>query len=208
MLRYYKLCRTPQEELKCRFADAETVSLPDTCFAKNLQWMFQCCLRSHPDTKDMTLEYVREEGLGIDVLINGSILKISDRFLTYDASHSINTCGDPEPSDTSPFCCDHLILELWDNITWQLPVTPESQANMKDELRTKSLVAKRLSQIPRLVKCMQTSRQGELLVSWESNESARQSEQPVMAVLHKSACTQFGTTSVSEDREEGGRCSS
>lgn len=206
ILRHYKICRTPQEEQEHRFRNTETVALPDTQFARNLQWMLQCCLGSRPDTIAMAIEYVREQGLGIDVAISGSILRISDRFLTYVASHEGGTCGDPEPSHSMPFTCDHLILELWDNVLSLLPASPQSQANAKDEHRTKSLVAKRVSQIPRMVTCMQTKHRGELLVIWESTESARQNEQPVMVDLHRSECTNFSTSPTTLDEQENGMC--
>ena len=189
MLRYYKLCRRPQEELEHRFRSSEAVSLPNTPFAQNLHWMLRCCLLSRSDTKDMTIKYVHGEGLGIDVAIFGTQIKVSDRFLTYMDAHSFEICGDPEPSDTIPFSCDHLVLELWSNILALLPSTTTSLVDAKAEHRTKSLIAKRLSQMPRMITCTPTSRKGELSVSWESNESARNSGRAVVVVLHKAGCT-------------------
>jgi hypothetical protein len=47
MLRYHKFCCTPQEKLELRFANTEIVSLLDTAFAHNLDWMLRCWLSSH-----------------------------------------------------------------------------------------------------------------------------------------------------------------
>jgi hypothetical protein len=203
MLRNCKICRMPQEEQKHRFRNHEPVPLPETYFAKNLDWMLRSCLVSHPETKAIKLNYVSGLGLGMDVAIFDQDLKISDQFLFYDVSHGSATCGDPEPSGTIPFSCDHLVLELWDNILSLL--LTESRTNAKEEYRTKSLVARRVSQIPRLVKCLQTRRKGELLVAWESNESVRQSEQPVIVVLHDSECLRLKTPTINEDNEDDGK---
>jgi hypothetical protein len=137
----------------------------------------------------MAIEYVRGQRLGIDVAIFGTQIKVSDRFLNYADAHSLDACGDPEPSDKIPFSCDHLVLELWSNILALLPSTTTSLVDAKAEHRTKSLMAKRLSQMPRMITCARTSRTGELSVSWESNESARNSGRAVVVVLHKAGCT-------------------
>ncbi|KAH6287723.1 hypothetical protein HBI39_221050 [Parastagonospora nodorum] len=199
MLRSYKLCRTPQEELEDRFKNSEPVSLPDTPFAQNLHWMLRCCLVSRSDTEAMTIEYVRGQGLGIDAAVFGTQIKVSDRFLTYTDAHSMETCGDPEPNDTVPFSCDHLVLELWSNLLALLPSTTASLFDTKAEHRTKSLMAKRLSQMPRMITCAQTVRRGELRVTWESNESARNSDRPVVVVVHKVGCTHGNVPAIKID---------
>jgi hypothetical protein len=202
MLRFYKLCRTPQEEQRHRFRNHESVPLPEDHFAQNLDWMLRSCLVSHPETEELRLGYVRRLGLGMDVAIFGLELRVSDRFLSYDISHGSTVCGDPEPSESLPFTCDHLVLELWDKIISLLPT--ESRIDLKEQYRTKSLIAKRASQIPRLVRCVQTRRRGELSVFWESNEPVRQSEQPVVVVLHERGCHWLKTPLIHKgDGEEG-----
>lgn len=155
MLRSYRLYRTPQEELEHRFRSSEAVSLPDTPFAQNLHWMVQCCLVPRSDTEGMAIEYVRGQGLGIDVAIFGTQIKVSDRFLSYTDVHSFETCGDPEPSATIPFSFDQLALELWGNILALLPSIATSLVDAKARHRTKSLMAKRLSQVLRMITCAQ-----------------------------------------------------
>jgi hypothetical protein len=203
MLRSYKVCRTPREEQRHRFRNHEPVALPETYFAKNVDWILRSCLVSRPETKQLKVGYVRHLGLGRDVAIFGSELKISDQYLTYDTSHELALCGDPEPSDIVPFSCDHLVLEVWDNILSSVP--KKSQINAKEGYRPKSLVAKHVSQMPRLVRCSQTRRSGELFVTWESNESVRQSEQPVIVELHNSECPRLSTPVINEGDHEDGK---
>jgi hypothetical protein len=102
--------------------------------------MLRSCLVSHPETEELRLGYVRRLGLGMDVAIFGLELRVSDRFLSYDISHGSTVCGDPEPSESLPFTCDHLVLELWDKILSLLPT--ESRIDPKEQYRTKSLIAK------------------------------------------------------------------
>ena len=205
MLRSHRLCQTPREELERRFAVTETAEVPRTPFAINLRWMLQCCLISHPSTKYMILEFVQDQGLGIDVIASASTVKVSDNFLSFDSAHNHVSCGEVEPNETSPFACDHIVLQLWDNVLSLLPATPESEATAKEESQLKSMVGKRLAQMPRTVKCVQTCRRGELIVTWESNESMRQANQPVTVVAHAASCNRAHSPSIIEDELHEGK---
>jgi len=190
LLRYHNLCRTPQEEQKHRLLKSQEVAVPDSIFAKNLDWMLRCCLLSYPRTQGIQIKYVSGEGLGIDVALHDSTVGINERFLTYAGSHGDEVCGEAEPSDTHPFACDHVAIQLWDNILSFLPDTTDHASHVTDEPRLKSMVAKRLAQMVRSVECKPRGRR-ELQVSWKSTESQRQNKQPVNVALHDPTCSRF-----------------
>jgi hypothetical protein len=112
LFRHHNLCCTPQEEQDYRFTNTDTVPLPDNVFAQNIDWMLRCCLNSHPATRDMTIQYGQEQGLGIAVAVFDSAVRVSDKFLAFGSAHDDVPCGEDDIAIGGPFVCDHLVLEL------------------------------------------------------------------------------------------------
>jgi hypothetical protein len=191
MLRKYKLCRTPEEELLHRFRTAASIEIPQHSFAMHVEKMLRCLLRSSSATENMGIVFVSSEQLRIDAGFFDNTWRIHGKWLTYEGAHVNTFCEEVETNDQMHFSCDHVVLHLWDLMISQLKASHKHShpGVAEKEAWLKSMAKSRLSQMPRSVECFTTDRQGELQVTWSSEDSHRHKNKPVRVIMHTEACT-------------------
>jgi hypothetical protein len=188
ILRKYKLCRTPSEELLYRFKLAIKIEVPTQSFAMHVSKMLRCLLLSSLATKDMEIDFVNGEQLRIDAGFFGNTWQVHNKWLTWEGAHETAFCDD-DPSDNQDlFTCDHVVLQLWDIMLSQLIATGDHPYVASHEAWLKGMARSLLSQMPRSVSCFETEKIGELCVKWETVDSYRHREKPVRVVLHVDGC--------------------
>jgi hypothetical protein len=211
ILRWFKLPRTPHEEVQHRFSCATAVTIPKEIFAQNMQWMLQCCIHSHQATKSFEFEFVDGEDLAIDSAYVQPVWKFHSKWLTFEGSHQNTFCDQQCPGEEDPFCCDHAVLHLWDHMISQYAATESSHLSAQDETLLKSMIRTRILQMPRGVKCTRNGKRGQLVVTWEPVDSYQNRKKPVRVVLHAEDCTDEPTSSwkhpvnIMFNPKEGGR---
>ena len=183
-----KLVRTPNEEMEAKFKRADVIESPTDSFAKNIYWMLQCCMQSHPLTR-AGFEFVDGKELAIDAAFSHPVWKLHRKWLSFDELHQNSYCEQQRLDDRNLFCCDHAVLGLWGQILSQLVATDAPGFSTEEEVALlKGRVGTRIVQMPRGVKCVQNRKRGELVVSWESVDSYQNRQEPIRVVLHRENC--------------------
>jgi hypothetical protein len=107
-------------------------------YANNMDWMLNCCLQSCPEGNSMGFEYVDGKDLNINAAYFSPVWKIHKKWLTYEGTHQGTSCPQGFPEEGDAFCCDHVVLELWDHMISQFAATDKSSSLIKGDSWLKS----------------------------------------------------------------------
>jgi hypothetical protein len=163
MFRKFDICRISSQKLLHRFKFASKVEIPAHSFAMHVNKMLNCVLQSSQATKNLDVIFVKGEQLRIDAGFFESTWRIHNKLLTYDGAHEMAFCEEDTPDYKDykhPFAFDHVGLQLWDIMLSQLMASGEHPRVAAEEAWLKSMARARLSQMPRSVMSLETSRRG------------------------------------------------
>ncbi|KAF3008937.1 hypothetical protein E8E13_011349 [Curvularia kusanoi] len=182
------LCRTPQQEQMRRFQSSPAVDPPETSFAVHMSWMIKALVLTFPVTARKELVFVDAKSLNVDVVLFDNEWRIHNKWLTWQGAHKSSFCGASPTDEPEAFLCDHAVLRVWDMMMAQLMASDHHIKNAAQELELREIARLGLARMLRSIECVETLQKGQLRVTWVSNDSYQQKDQPVIVTLHKAEC--------------------
>jgi hypothetical protein len=186
-LRKFKLVRTVNEQRYHLLHRAVVVEGPKSNYSTGVQRALKAALYSDPRTQGLDVVFKSGALAELDLLLDGDVLEINDKWLDFEKSHasfpcSLSILASNEDSDieTDVFTCYHVITHLLRQILVDIVKEyneKESIAVSRKKIVSLCLrVADNLRQMPQDIKCTPGREPRELLVTWcdpQSNSLAK-----------------------------------
>lgn len=153
---------------------APVAAADESLYAAGFKRVLSAALALDERTKDLTVIFKSNSQCGLELLITGSDLLITDSYLDFDASHQKTSCFLWEYDIAPPkFPCHHIVIGLYESILHDLK--KDSKVLQREVLQTQSSLRQKLDislrQMPRMVGLIPGKSIGELEVSWTDLES-------------------------------------
>jgi hypothetical protein len=202
ILRKYRLIKTPREEIHHRFKCSETVELPETRFAREVDRALRALLAADPATRHTRVIYVRCDGskANLAFLKERNVIYVHERWLDFWRAHSGLECTVAQLSRGEPetLFCEHVVEALYKRA--MIAICPPLESPQQIQLRQleplQVLFARsgeKLREMPRMIQTCLVEGSRSLRVSWNDGYSRGFSRDygsriEYLVVLHQIGC--------------------
>jgi hypothetical protein len=191
LFRRFRLCSTASEESFERFQRATSVGIGSNVFSNHVLRALRALMVQEPALSNLKIVPVNSGNLGIVADYHNGMLKIDQKWFSYEGSHESGYCEHQSEGVVElkkNFSCDHVVLWLWEHVLKSFRdehgsgLEPARQAYLINVARTK------IQQMPRAVTFYTNEARNELYVRWISMEPHKNADKFILVMLHSPMC--------------------